>query len=307
VPPQVIYVDQVILGSIFMNYVILRTVGKIGGVENGRWRVVTAAVLGGVYSITAFIPSLSSLMTVWFKTLVSLIIVCIAFAPLPPVRLAACLGFFYLTSFALGGSIIGIMYFLESQGGTFFSPQGFSLVLERYFWFATILALGFFVVAGKGVALLFNRRYRQNLFKIPVLITVNGKEVRAEGLLDSGNQLSDPLTGNPVIVAEYEVLRELLPRELVLYLDETVEFDPVKAMVLVKDGSWGDKLRLVPFRSLGKESGMLLGFTPDKIELLYGGETIICHKVTVALHLKPLSPDSTYHVLVHPGLLHTTV
>jgi len=307
VPFQVIYVDQVVLGSMVMNYVILYTVGKIGGVTNVRWRMVIAAALGGLYSIAAFVPAFSPLMTVWFKTLASVIIIIVAFAPLPPIRLATCLAFFYLTSFALGGSVIGIMYFLEAQGGVGSFPQSFPSVLERYFWHAIVLALGVFGAAGKGTALLFKRRYRQSLFKIPLVIKVCDKQVQTEGFLDSGNQLTDPLTGNPVIVAEYEVIKSLLPRELITYLDNNRELDPVKAMMVMQDSLWGAKFRLIPFQSLGKDAGMLLGFDPDQVELQYGHKTICSTGVTVAICLKTLSPDADYNVLVHPGLLGTDI
>lgn len=303
VPVHVVYVDQVVLGSIVMNYVILRVVGKIGGVENGKWRLVMAAALGGLYSIAAFIPTVSSLMTVWVKTLVSLVIVFIAFAPQPPVRLVICLGFFYVTSFALGGSVIGIMYFLESRGGTYVSPQGFPWVMDRYFWYAVVLALAGFWAAGRGTSILFKRRYSQNLFKIPVTIKMESRQVQAEGLLDSGNQLVDPFNGDPVIVAEYEIIKELLPGKLVTYLDRNKDFDPLEILLLVKGSPWEAKFRLIPFQSLGSDSGMLLGFNPDEVELKRGDTTIRTCQVTVAIYHRKLSPDSAYHVLVHPGLL----
>lgn len=307
VPVHVVYVDQVILGSIVMNYVILRTVGKIGGVEKERWRLVIAAALGGFYSIVAFVPDFSALLTVWFKTLVSLVIIFIAFAPQPPVRLAVCLAFFYLTSFALGGSIIGIMYFLEARGGIFSVPGGFPRVMDRYFWYAVILALAGFWAAGRGTSILFKRRYSQNLFKVSLTIKMQGKQVRTEGFLDSGNQLTDPLTGNPVIVAEYEVIQELLPGELVAYLNQNKGFDPVQALVLVKDNPRGSKFRLIPFQSLGADSGMLLGFNPDEVELERGDGTVRSGRVTIAIYHKKLSHDSAYHVLVHPCLLEVDI
>lgn len=303
VPVHVVYVDQVILGSVVMNYVILWAVGKIGGVGDARWRLLAAAFLGGVYSIAAFVPALSLLMTFGVKIIISLVIIFIAFAPQPPVKLAACLGFFYLASFALGGSVVGIMYLLEGRGGMYSAPAGFLRVLDRYFWCAVILALGGFWAAGRGTSMLLQRHRNRWPFKIMVTIKMKSKQVEARGLLDSGNQLIDPFNGHPVLVAEYEIIKELLPPKLVTYFDQNKDFDIYEALLLAKDSRGEFRFRLIPFQSLGSDSSMLLGFDPEEVELKGANGLVRTTGVTVAICHQRLSPDLAYQVLIHPGLI----
>lgn len=302
----IVYLDQVIIGSIIMNYSILWATGRLSGIEKSRWRLAISALLGGIYSALVFLPALSVLLTVWVKTLISMVMVFIAFAPHSFYRMIICLAFFYLASFALGGSVIGAMYFLDSRGGFYSLAQGFPWVLDQYFWYAVILALSGFWVAGRGTAALFKRRYCQMQFKMPVVIKIKDKELSFQGFIDSGNHLTDPLTGNPVIVVEYEALKEILPENLIAFYSKGLDFDLKNAHLIQSKSHLGLSFRLIPFKSLGTDSGMLIGFKPEEIRLIKDNSEIIHSNVTVAICSKKLSSDSDYHALIHPGLLNTS-
>lgn len=301
---RVIYVDQVLLGSMVMNYAILWAAGKLGGVEKGKWRLLLSAALGGLYSIAAFFPPFPAVLSFWFKILISVLMVVIAFAPQRPFRLAVCVAFFYLASFALGGSVIGIMYLLEPAGGLA-GPEGFYHVVERFFGFAVLLALGGFWLAGKGTAVLFRRRYSQGSYEVSLNLRLEGKKSELKGFIDSGNQLIDPLTGCPVIIAEFAQIKELFPREVQEKLARGTQSDPSEILVHLQNHPLSSRFTLIPFKSLGS-TGVLLGFRPDEVVLLREGEVLRRSDVAVGIYYQSLSPDAAYHVLV-PGILLDTV
>ena len=65
-----------------------------------------------------------------------------------------------------------------------------------------------------------------------VRLTLGERQVELTGLVDTGNTLTDPVTGRPVMVAEGSRLSPLLPGERVL--DEKALRDPVGTAALLQ-------------------------------------------------------------------------
>ena len=60
---------------------------------------------------------------------------------------------------------------------------------------------------------------------------------------------------------------------------------------------------MVPFMSIGKENGMLIGIRVDKIIIHNEEETIQKSKVIVCLYNKKLTKDNKYNALIGLNLL----
>lgn len=121
------------------------------------------------------------------------------------------------------------------------------------------------------------------------------------GLVDTGNELKEPLTGRPVVVAEVAALAGLLPVALVeAVAGSTLDWDLLEHL---PDG-WTDLFRLVPFRSVGRPAGLLLAFLPDRLAVrVRGGDCWKPVEGLVALVGEPLHPDGAYRALLPPSLL----
>ena len=97
-----------------------------------------------------------------------------------------------------------------------------------------------------GIFWLTNRAPRRRL--IPVEIIGQGKTIHLHALYDTGNELRDPVTGESVLVIgspEAKRLTGLTKKQLAEPL-KTMEQMPLPG------------LRLVPFRAVGAEHGLLL-------------------------------------------------
>ena len=211
-PTYVVYLDQVLLGSLVMNYAILWVVARFIRSDSGQARLLAAAALGSIYSAAVFIPALSGLLTLWHKALVSVLMVGISFGWRGPRNYLACLGCFYLASFTLGGAVWGFIALLQANSfeGT---AAGIFRSLDRYFWYGIGLALVSFWVVGKKWPSFMRRRAAERSFGVDLVISVMGRQARVPAMVDTGNHLTDPLTGRPVIVVEYNALSDLLPAE----------------------------------------------------------------------------------------------
>ena len=64
------------------------------------------------------------------------------------------------------------------------------------------------------------------------------------------------------------------------------------------------KLRLIPFKSIGNENGILIGFKPDSISVYLENETKeIKGGHNSAIYNNKLAQDEQYNGLLHPEIL----
>ncbi len=62
-----------------------------------------------------------------------------------------------------------------------------------------------------------------------------------------------------------------------------------------------ERMKMIPFSSLGRQNGMLIGFKPDKIRILGENETEIYNAVIGIYNFK-LSKDGVYNALLSPDI-----
>lgn len=296
-----VYLDQVFLGNMVMNYAILWASSKFSRTPARQGRLVAGAALGAVYALALFVPESAFLLSVWFKIAASVLIIAVAFAPIPCKKFLACLGCFYLASFALGGLTLGMIFFIHS--GQITSFNGIGRIVAEHFWPGTFLALFAFWVAGKGFATLLRKGLFEHLFKMALLIISGGEQVRVEALLDTGNQLKDPLTGYPVVVVEYTAIKTLLPAEVQACFEREGGPDVWVVLGSLGENRYASRFSAIPFQSLGRVNGVLVGFRPDQVVIERQGQQVPVGKVMVAIYHKKLDPEGSYRALLSPDLL----
>ncbi len=291
-----IYLDQVFFSNLAMNYAILWAAAKLSRLTVSKGRLAAGAALGALYSIAVFIPDTGMFLTLWFKTAASIIITAVTFAPLPPKKFLTCLGCFYLSSFTLGGLVFGLIFFIHS--GQVEGYNGIGRVIADYFWPGIFLGLAAFWAAGKAIASLQKKHYLENFLKIPLLIKSGGKQVEVEAFLDTGNQLRDPLTRHPVVVAEYGVLKPILPGEAHACFEGDGEPDVWGFLGSLSDNLIATRFSAVPFHSLGNVNGLMVGFRPDEVVIIRREKPVRVGKIVIAIYPKRLDSDGSYHALL---------
>lgn len=128
----------------------------------------------------------------------------------------------------------------------------------------------------------------------------DGNEKNVRAMIDTGNLLKDPITNSPVIIIEKGSLINILPKELLEntknIIDGEYEFDD-------EYFKYASKFRVLPFTSLGKQNGMLLGFKVDRIETEINDEEIVRDDVIVGIYDKKLSSKKQYECLIGLNLV----
>ncbi|MDI6710584.1 MAG: sigma-E processing peptidase SpoIIGA [Bacillota bacterium] len=299
-----VYLDEVLAGNLVMNFAILWVTARFSRCPAPLWRLAAAAALGALYVMAIFLCPVPLAAGLPAKLALSVVMLLVAFG-FPPWRtLGGILVLFYLCSFGLGGLVFGLSFLL---GGGPWDPSQLFAMPQHFFWPAVAVSLLIAWGVGQAGRTFLRRRQLKGLFHLPVTITLYGRRLRLEALLDTGNQLADPLSHAPVIVVEYEAVRKLLPEAVQRLLSRADGRDPDYAAILesLRDTRWATRFRLIPFSSLGRAHGLLLGFRPDEVEVVFGRERLKIRDVIVAIYQRRLSPEAGYRALLNPRLLET--
>lgn len=291
-----VYADILFLINFAVNLPVLYLTAKMARLRPPLWRLTLGAVAGAVYAVLMFFPRLSFGYSALAKFLFSLLVVALTFN-IRGVRLyIKTVGIFYLVTFCLGGGVMALFYF--TGAGTKLGAVVKNGILYMNLPWKTLLisvAACYFLIRVVW-SILQNRLSRETMYR-KVGIFWDGREVWLDALLDTGNALCEPFSGAPVIIAEYERLLPVLPPELAGAFGEG---EP--QIDTIADEKTRGRIRVIPFSSLGKEHGMLIGFRPDKAKLIENEQIKDAGEVIVGIYTRPLAHDRSYGALLPPEL-----
>jgi len=295
----VIYIDVLFVVNLIINYLLLYTTRAFSGLEFNKVRVLFGAIVGACYAVLIFFPDFSFVYTTVCKILISMLIIAISFSFYSIKNYVKSLLIFYAVSFAFGGCVLGIFCFsnfgakfgaIYSNGVLYFNLPWTILALS---WLVFYISLKLFNIFSKKAL------YKNNLRK-RLIIYLNNKTAEATALFDTGNSLIDPISLAPVIIVEYRILKNLFNENTQQTLERLDKERIEWIMSEVKES--GLSTRLIPFSSLGKENGMLLGFVPDKAEIYDECGMKILNKCVIGISKSNLSNDKSYGALLNPYL-----
>ena len=255
-----IYIDVVLIENLVMNYIIIYATAIVLKTKKKHFRFFLASLLGAIYSIIAYISTLKIYSSLIIKIILSIIIVYIAYNPQKAKELWKDILIFYLISFVFGGVAFSLIYVIRPQeilmkNGLFLGTYPLKTII-----LGAIVAFILIIVTFKIVKTKFSKK---DMY-CDVIISLNGKEIQTRAMIDSGNFLREPITNTPVIVVESSLLYECIPKEILDNLSSILggSFDGIP--VNIRD-EYLPKLKFIPFSSLGKQNGMLIGIKSDWI------------------------------------------
>ena len=251
-----IYVDRVFLLNLAVDYLLLLAAARLAGTPLRRLRFVLCAAGGGLYAAAVFLPGLSGLTHPVCKLAAGAAMAWIAFRK--ERHTSKLMSLFFLLSGALAGVILAIGFCIGA-------PE----LLWGKIYRAEIdwkLLLGGTAALSAALHLLFRQGARHGGGEVMnVRVAISGKEHSFTALHDTGNTLRNPADGRPVLVMERAAVLELLPAGDAAILREG---DPPEiAMAKLYDAGTRLHFTLLPFRSVGTESGLLLAVRSDYIML----------------------------------------
>lgn len=289
-----VYIDIVLLENIFMNYIILFATAVINKVEIKLLRIFIASLLGGIYAIMLYISELEIYKTLVLKILLSITMIYIA---LKPPNIKKCLKqllIFYLASFTFGGTAFALLYFINPaeilmRNGIYIGSYPIKIAILGGIIGCVTIVVAFKIAKGRMTS--------KNMY-CKINIELEGKTAESIAMIDSGNLLKEPISGNPVAVVETNILKQLLPNNILDNIKQIIE-----GQIEQITPEYASKLRIIPFTSLGMQNGMLLGIKADKITINYDDEQIENNNIIIGLYDKKLSKTDKYTSLIGISLI----
>ncbi len=299
-----IYLDIVILENIVINYLILSVTARLSKNKAGSPRLLLGSVLGTVYLVLMILlPGVKAYTAVFSKVLLSAGMVAVTFRFGSLKSFLKTLALFYASTFLFAGAGFALMFFRKDRGimknGVVMTPVS----LLDTTWAELLLAVAVTLIIIRVVFDAVQSRFLKEKLLVTINISFDRKSKEVPALVDTGNSLHDPLSNMPVVVVEFAAIRDLLPDDIRSIFEQDTESDLKKVTAVISRSDWFSRFRLIPFSSLGKENGMLIGFKPDYIEI--GEEDGIkgVDEVIVGIYNKALSKTERYRALVNPELM----
>lgn len=299
-----IYLDIVILENIVINYLILLVTARFSKNKASSLRLFLGSLLGTAYLVLMILlPDMKVYTTVLSKVLLSIGMVAATFNFGRITVFMKTLALFYASTFLFAGAGFALMFFKRDWGiirnGVIMTPVS----LLDTSWAELLLAVAVTLIILRIVWDAVQNRFLKEKLLVRISIAFDQKAIELPALVDTGNSLHDPLSNMPVVVVEFAAIKDLLPDEIRSIFEQDTENDLNTVTATISCSNWFSRFRLIPFTSLGKENGMLIGFRPDYIEIGEEDHRKGVHDVIVGIYNKALSRNEQYKALMNPELM----
>jgi len=291
-PEIIVYLDVAFATNFVTDLAWLWGTGILAGSHLRPWRLGLASGMGAAAAVWAYFPDGRWLNSGPGALLGTVILLGLAFWPQRISEALREAAYFIL----IGGAMAGVAMLIGSRNALPGAPLTgeissglvtvgllLTLVGARYLWESARE----------------RTRLKHGLYRMR--IRLSDKTVELLALMDTGNGLRDPLSGTPVVVVEAAALAEVLPpvvRQAIGAGWDSLERLP---------GSWATRCRLVPYRAVGRNAGLLLALDPEEILIQGPGDQgwIQVHGL-LGLGAERLHPEGAYRALLPPRLLNGT-
>lgn len=287
-----IYLDVLFLVNFVMDYIVLSITARImcatgsakpAASESARGRLIfyirklLAAFFGAIWVCLILLLRLRHPLwnAVTYFVVCALMILTVSKKARPGVLVRG-MGILYLTTCALGG-FMHVVYYYTAFGfflNGILGAHGKNISV----W----LALGCAVIAAPAFGLFWesmSKRLSGASAYCVALICHKDRKIRLEALCDTGNSLTDPVSGEPVNV---------------------VEAERVKALTALCGVS---SYRLIPYSAIGSERGLIPVVRFEKLTVIGEKGTFVTERPLFALYSGKFAAKTDYQVIIHPMML----
>lgn len=253
-------------------------------------KIIISSLLGSIYAIIIYLKIVTLASNIFMKILLSICMVWLAFDSENWKTLLKDLLMFYLISFVFGGCSFALIYFINPEKVKISN----GVLVGMYPIKVTLIAGAIaFIIIQIAFKITKNKLSADDMI-CNIQIYFKDKNIKIKTLIDSGNMLKDPISGYPVVVVEKEKINSILPEKLINEIDMIEGGD-----TLEDDAScYEAKLRIIPFSSLGKQNGILIGIKVDKIKVIFKDKEEYINNVIVGIYNKKITKENKYNALI---------
>lgn len=285
---------MIFLENLIMNAIILYATAIILKIKPKFIRILMSSGIGSLYAIISYITQLQIYALIISKVILAIIMVYVAFNPQTIKKMWKQLLIFYLTSFVFGGVSLYLIYVIKPQNilmknGMFAGEYALKVIM-----LGAILA---FCIIKLSIKIIKTKLNPKDMY-CKIKLKLNGKQVETKAMIDTGNLVKEPITNTPVVIVESSLLYDILPKEILNNLESILcgELSQIPEEIQMQ---YISKLKCIPFASLGKQNGMLVGIRADEIEVENeDDEKKKSDNIIIGIYDKSLTKRGEYRALV---------
>lgn len=263
-----IYIDVVFLINFFMNGFIFLVVRGLIKSSVKLYRVLFGAFVSALlYCIMLIV------FTRYFNFITAILMLVaglfVSFGKMPLKKFGITILYAHIVAFLTGGVAIGLYHYINTIN--------FRGVIQNFSIPLLIVSSLFCFVILKGVSLYVRARLMTKRMYHQIKVYQGESDLSINALVDTGNALTEPISGYGVLLIEQKILEQMIEKEKLM-----------------------DKMRTIPFKSVGGE-GIIFGFIPDKIEIQQEKGVMVVTEVVIGLCHFTLSKKGDYQGLIGPN------
>ena len=288
-----IYIDIIFFENLIMNIIILYATAIILKIKPRVINVILSSGIGSIYAIITYITEIPIYTSLILKALLAIIMIYVTFNPPNTKILWKQVAIFYLTSFIFGGVTLYLIYYIKPQ--EVFIKNG--VFVGKYI--LKVIMLG-------AIVAFFTIRISLRIIKTKITpkdmyckikVKLNEKIIETRAMIDTGNLAKEPITNTPVVIVESTLLEGIVPIKILNNLEDILcgDFSQISDEMQEK---YISKFRCIPFSSLGKQNGMLLGIRADEILVETEEERKISNNIILGIYDKSLTKRGEYRALI---------
>lgn len=268
-----LYIDVLFLENLMMDSLLLLSVRKIQKLPIGYLSVFMGAMTGTV--LTCFVVVLNFpviLKYVFSYVVITNVMVLIGLKQRKMISVLQSAVLLYVIAILYGG----ILYFLRPyirSVSLFYGVAAMSYFIENLFWEILSGAL----------------KQHKNVCKVTIS-TLKG-EFSLQALEDTGNRLTDPVTGEPVCVIADATAKQILGIQSNLYERKAVQ----------KEKPSEYSVRYIPYRTIAGEDIMPIVRVNELV--IDAGVKKVIQKPLIGICKEPVSERHLYQMILNPDIL----
>ena len=204
---------------------------------------------------------------------------------------------FYLISFATAGIAMALIY---SNAFTIVkfenNPENITRRMPQQSLMKNAIISGSIGFIITFLAFKYNKsKITKNDLICELIIKIGNKKVRLKALIDTGNSLKYSNTNDNVIIVEKNKI--FSEDEFKKYIEGGSDENEEKNYKNANN----TKLRLIPFKSIGKENGVLIGIKPDEVIMIKDEKITKVENVIIGMYEKKIG--TKYSAIIRNKLI----
>ena len=270
-----VYIDVLLALNLYINYFLIRGTALILHRDITVRRILAAAAMGSMFSLTILLPSLPFLLTMLIKSFSCICIALVAFGYHRLRDFIIDMLCFLVVSFMYAGLMLALWQFV--------APMSMLYRNGTAYFDIPIIVVALLTAAAYAVIRFL--RYLSDKRSIctktqKIIIHHNGQEITLTAIPDTGNSLTDPFSGTPVVICSAASIDPIMPANVRTYLSG--ELSELHSIRLAPCRTVGGTALLPLFRAEkllinGKAADAMIGVCRHDIgaECIFNPELII--------------------------------